>query len=1560
MLGRGKDSNRAIRRSSPGARVLARLGALLVVVALSALASAAGALGEGVTNSGDDLRDGWYPEQASLTPQLVSGGSFGQLWSTPVDGQVYGQPLLAGGSVVIVTENDKVYALDPATGALRWPGLALEGTPWKGTDIGCSDITPNVGITSTPVVDTSTNTIYLTHKAYASGSSGPARWYMDAIDLTKGTEKKPFPVELSGAAQNVPGDSFEPTHQLQRPGLLLMNGVVYAGFGSQCDVGPWQGWIFGVSTSGAIKARWIAVPKGWGAGIWQSGSGLVSDKPGSLMFATGNLGSPSSPAAGNSPPSTLGESIVRLAVQPDGSLNAVNFFSPFNNKELDEHDLDFASSGITALNDNYFGTLSFPHLLLTAGKQGYVYLLNREELGGFQQAINKGDKVIQRIGPYGGVWARPAVWPGDGGWFYIPSSYTGGALRVYQYGVSGTGEPTISLQATSTDSFGFSSSSAIVTSNGAKTGSALVWIVWTSNNSGSGAQLRAYDPVPVAGHPALRWSAAIGTSSRFAMPGAGAGRIYVGTRDEKVLAFGSPVTAPLTGPATEFPTTTLGQSSEKTLTLTATKALTVNKLTSSNSQFIVGTTSPPLPATLSAGQTIQVPLTFKPTQTGLVGGTLSAETTQGEAAFSMSGTGQASGAQLSVSPKNISYGGISAGNSSSSSATFSNTGSSPLKINAEQLPAAPFTVAGMPKIGSEIAPGASVTVTVTFEPTHEGKYSDELGMETTGGNGAVLLSGSAGPPGKLQITSENNEFGEVPVGKTVSKSFTIQNVGGINVSISKSKPPAGGAFTPTTTLSEGTTLAPGESVVETVSFTPTAPGLATGVWAINGTDSTGLHEVKFSGIGLGTFGKTSVGASTDTFLADRKRVNRYALPSAGSVSKLSIYLAPTSTKGEQVLKGVVYSDAGGKPETLLGSTEQFTFKSTNAAGWYDLTFPSPLKLAAGNYWIGAISGATGGVAGWRFDSVTGSRDYNANTYASGPSNPFGAVTTDAKQASLYATYAPAQVSVPVNTGAPTITGIPEQGETLTEHNGSWTNEPTGFTYHWLQCDEAGNNCKPIAGQEGQSYVPVAGDVGKTIKVEETASNGAGAGKPATSLATAVIGPPVPTNQSPPMITGEARQGETLNEHHGAWTNEPTGFTYHWLQCDEAGKTCKPITGAEGQSYVLLSGDVGHTIRVEETASNASGPSSPATSVATAVVVPPKPKNIEAPTITGTAQQAQTLTEHNGKWTNEPTKFAYQWLQCNNLGEGCLPIGGAKAQTYAPTASDVGHTIEVEETASNAGGPGEPATSKPTAVIAPPPPPSNTTAPAIKGTAQQGQILTAENGSWTNEPTKFEYRWLRCDPAGEKCAAIAEATAKTYTLTSADVGFTIRVEVSAENGGGKSSFVSSPQTAVVTEKAVAPKQLGKTSVGGSSDTFKADRKRVNRYALAEAGTVSKLSIYLAPTKTAGQQVLKGVIYSDVGGKPEALLAVSEQLTFKNTNAAGFYDLPLAAPLKLAPGNYWLGVITGATSGVAGFRYDSVASSRDYNANTYTSGPSNPFGAVTTDAEQASLYATYTPG
>jgi len=829
---------------------------LCVLLAL-ACAGAGSASAAGVTNAGDDLRTGWYPDQSSLTPQLVSGGTFGQLWSTAVDGQVYAQPLLANGTLLVATENNKVYGLNPATGAAKWAAPLNLGAPWKAADIGCGDLTPNIGVTATPVIDAATNTAYMTHKTYASGTSGPAAYWMDAIDLSTGAQKAGFPVRLSGTAQNASGQTFNATTELQRPGLLLMDGVVYAAFGGHCDITPYQGWVFGVSTSGVVKARWVADQTGNGAGIWQSGAGLTSDGSGRILLSTGNGGAPNSAILGSTPPGNLGESVVRLNVQADGSLRANDFFAPFDAFSLDSWDADFASGGVTGLPRPDFGTAALPNLAVAVGKQGYVYLLNRDDLGGSRQGPSGSDRVVQRIGPYGGVWSRPGVWPGDGGYVYIPTASGGnsaagssGNLRVYKYGLDGSGKPALSLQGTSTDAFGFSSSAPVITSDGTTSGSALVWVIWTPNGSGAGAQLRAYDPVPANGAPVLRWSAPIGTSAKFNPPGVGAGRLYVGTRDGHVLGFGSPVTPPLTGSATAFPTTTVGSTSQRTVTLTATDAITLSSLRSSSAQFTIGTPSRALPATLAAGQTIDVPITFAPTQTGPIGGTLTATTSTGKTAdFGLSGSGQAATAQLSVSPPLVSFGGTAVGGHLSGSATFTNVGGAPLTINAVHLPSAPFGASGVPAVGSTIAPGASVTVTVTFDPTAPGTFEDAIGLDTTGGNDAVGLSGSAGSAGVLEIRSETNDYGAVVVGQRATKSFTVSNTGGVPVTITKSKPPTGGAFAATTTLAEGTTIDPGQTLTESVTFAPNAAGALSGTWSINGDDSTGLHQVQFTGTG---------------------------------------------------------------------------------------------------------------------------------------------------------------------------------------------------------------------------------------------------------------------------------------------------------------------------------------------------------------------------------------------------------------------------------------------------------------------------------------------------------------------------------------------------------------------------------------------------------------------------------------------------------------------------------------------------------------------------------------
>ena len=187
--------------------------------------------------------------------------------------------------------------------------------------------------------------------------------------------------------------------------------------------------------------------------------------------------------------------------------------------------------------------------------------------------------------------------------------------------------------------------------------------------------------------------------------------------------------------------------------------------------------------------------------------------------------------------------------------------------------------------------------------------------------------------------------------------------------------------------------------------------------------------------------------------------------------------------------------------------------------------------------------------------------------------------------------------------------------------------------------------------------------------------------------------PLALSTSPPTISGTPDPGQTLTEAHASWTSDPTAYTYQWEQCDASGGGCVPISGAIGESYTVAQGDVGHTIRVQEVASNAAGASAAATSPATAVVPPLPPAEISPPRIVGTTIVGQVLTDAHGAWTNNPTSYEYRWEDCDASGGHCTGIAGAVSQSYALAASDVGHVIELQETAVNAGGPSGPAAAK---------------------------------------------------------------------------------------------------------------------------------------------------------------------------------------------------------------------------------------------------------------------------
>ena len=285
--------------------------------------------------------------------------------------------------------------------------------------------------------------------------------------------------------------------------------------------------------------------------------------------------------------------------------------------------------------------------------------------------------------------------------------------------------------------------------------------------------------------------------------------------------------------------------------------------------------------------------------------------------------------------------------------------------------------------------------------------------------------------------------------------------------------------------------------------------------------------------------------------------------------------------------------------------------------------------------------------------------------------------------------------------------------------------------------------------------------------------------------------PAPQNTSPPLISGTATQQHTLTESHGSWTNNPTSYRYEWEDCDSSGTSCSVIAGATNRRLTLTSDDAGHTIRVQETAINPSGASSPASSAATRVVLPLPPSNRVPPSISGNTTEGQTLAETHGSWTNSPTTFTYQWQRCDTSGTNCSAIPGATSNSYTLAAADVGDTIRVQETASNGKPSRAPATSAPTAVVqpasAPPTNPSNSLPPVISGTTLAGQTLTGSTGAWSGTPPiSFSYQWERC---ARSCSAITGATSSSYTLTGGDVGAKIAVVVTATNSGGSANATS---------------------------------------------------------------------------------------------------------------------------------------------------------------------------
>jgi hypothetical protein len=848
--------------------------------AVSVGAAAAQSGNNEFTMSQNNLRNSWDPNEPALTPAAASGGSFGQIFSTSVNGQVYAQPLIVGSTLVVTTENDQVYGLNASTGAILWKTSL--GTTFPISS--CQDLTPNMGSTSTPVYDPSTNTVYV----LAIVKEISFQWHLFGLNASTGAIT--YKQRIVGHPTNDSNLTFDPIVQDQRPGLLLMNGWVYGAFASHCDHGSYDGYVAGFKVGSPGTTTLWADDVGTSnkkGGIWQSGAGIMSDGSGRLFFATGNGISPAG-GPGNKPPAQLAESVVRLAVNSDGSLTAKDFFSPQNAPTLDASDTDLGGGGATALP---FGTNTFPDLLFQAGKEGRIFILNRDNLGGRKQGSGGGNQDLAEAGPFASMFNHPGTFADTP---TLTSSNVGSShdymiyvgkddyLREFQAGVSSSDKPTLKDIANSTFILGYTSGAPAITSNGTDPNSGMIWIVHSADKTGSGAFLGgwALTPQPRSGGGtklAEIFAAPVGTSSQFTNIATGNGMVYFGTRDQHVLGFGIKAAAALqSGGTAQFQDTPVGSTVTRHVKLTATKTVTVTGASvaaeGTQAPFTLGkvTVTHPggkpvsvtFPVTMNAGDVLRAAVAYAPTTAIGVGGAVSFTTSGSSVPTSVSLAGNGTSTGLIASAPALSFMivehdgmqilPVPVGVFKPVVTEIVNNGTKPVRVTSVTLSAGPFTAVNPPKVGTVIKPGEAIPMQLVYTPTQAGPATGSMTITASRGTSATWsLTGTAVPAvTKFTASPSVVHFGSVAVGHTKIINIHVLNAGN-QPSLMQRTDTNGGAFTAPLQAQKGLDLNDGYNLVLPVKFHPTKAGSFSGIYKVVWTDPSGTHSLNVPITGTG-------------------------------------------------------------------------------------------------------------------------------------------------------------------------------------------------------------------------------------------------------------------------------------------------------------------------------------------------------------------------------------------------------------------------------------------------------------------------------------------------------------------------------------------------------------------------------------------------------------------------------------------------------------------------------------------------------------------------------------
>jgi hypothetical protein len=504
---------------------------------LLAAAGAAQAQTNVLTYHNDNARTGQILNETNLTLANVNTNTFGLLFSCAVDGQIYAQPLFVAAVTItnkgthnvvfVATEHDSVFAFDAdsdagSNAAPLWQVTFINPsagvTTVSSADVNCPDISPEIGITSTPVIDPASMTLYVearTKEVTATATNYVHR--LHALDLGSGAEKFGGPVIIqpvvAGTGDGNDGAGHVPfigLRQLNRPGLLLANGVVYLAFASLGDIRPYHGWVLGFNAQ-TLQPQGVfnSTPNGAEAGFWESGDGPATDAAGNIFLISGN-GTFDGTTNGD-----FGDSFIKLT--PSGTnLNLTDYFTPCDQQYLSSADLDEGSGGLVVLPDAV-GSSAHPHLAVGAGKDGIIHLVDRDALGHFNPSNN--NQIVQSLAAINGCWSTPAYF--DHTLYYIAQadtpkafSFSDGLLRTTPSSINGT-------------IFPLRGATPSISANGTRNG-----IVWALQYASS-AVLHAFNATNLARELYNSQQAglrdALGAPIKFVVPTVANGKVYVGT-----------------------------------------------------------------------------------------------------------------------------------------------------------------------------------------------------------------------------------------------------------------------------------------------------------------------------------------------------------------------------------------------------------------------------------------------------------------------------------------------------------------------------------------------------------------------------------------------------------------------------------------------------------------------------------------------------------------------------------------------------------------------------------------------------------------------------------------------------------------------------------------------------------------------------------------------------------------------------------------------------------------------------------------------------------------------